>query len=75
MAIKHVVTMGYIGSGTGLYFVPTLGYSIGDAVAAPSVPGIEYTLLADRLHYKVPADQRLHYKTGDDRMHYEVREP
>ncbi len=34
MAIKHVVTMGFIGSGTGLYFVPTLGYSIGAAVAS-----------------------------------------
>lgn len=27
MAIKHVVTRGFIGSGTGIIFVPTAGFS------------------------------------------------
>lgn len=30
MAIKHVVTRGFIGSGTGVIFVPTAGFSSSD---------------------------------------------
>ena len=44
MAIKHVVTMGYIGSGSGVYFVPTLGYTPGDATVTFSIPGGEFIM-------------------------------
>jgi hypothetical protein len=53
MAVKHVVTLGYGFSG-GVGFIPTLGFSIGEASVIDDI-GIAWFLPANRLHYFIPA--------------------
>lgn len=66
MAIRNVVTRGY-GAGASIPFVVTRGYSI-SLVVAITVPGIEVTLPANRLH-ATAADARLHATMPDGRLH------
>ena len=43
------------------------------AVVAPNIPGLEYTLLGDRLHYTLD-DQLLHYTMPINRLHFSVED-
>ncbi len=75
MAIRDIVTIGF-GNGTfspGVNKIPTLGYSIGAAVAVvvPDQPGIEWDTDESRLHYHTGAS-RLHFDTDDSRLHWGV---
>lgn len=72
MAIKHVVTRGFIGSDSGIDFVPTLGFSVGE-VAVISVPGIEMALWGERSHFAV-ADTRSQFALDESRCHFSVPE-
>ena len=38
----------------------------------PTVPGIEYRVSDEQLHYRVAG--RLHYRVDDERLHYEAEE-
>ena len=42
-------------------------------VTPPTVPGIEWTAGADRLHWTA-AGKRMHYRAGRDRLHWEQGE-
>lgn len=39
----------------------------------PSVPGLEYTLVANRLHFVIPIN-RLHHTLKENKLHYTVKE-
>jgi len=71
MAIADVVTMGY-GSFGSVNKLPTLGYSIG-ASLVPDIPGIEFRVRDDRLHWAI-RDERLHFRVDDDKLHFNVEE-
>lgn len=47
-------------------------YAYAAVVAAPTVPGLEYTLPESRLHYSAP-DSLLHYDMPESRIHYTMR--
>ena len=73
MAIRTLVTRGF-GNGTfngAIALVVVRGYSIG-SIVVPTVPGMEWTLPENRLHFTLPED-RLHYDLPENRLHYTLR--
>lgn len=63
MSISTIVTYGY-GSFGSVNKLPTHGFDIGDAAAAPDAPGLEYTLSSNKLHYTIP-DNKLQYTVSE----------
>ena len=50
------------------YAVPqyALPFGVGEEVAAPSVPGIEFTATFDRLHFTIDASYRIHFTATEE---------
>lgn len=57
--------------------MPALGWLLnldfagGVGIEAPTVPGLEFTLPTNRLHYEIP-ENRLHYTLPINRMHFTI---
>ena len=67
MAIATIITRGY-GNGTYIGTIPLVvarGYLIGDAAPSPDVPGLEYTLPSNKLHFAMP-ENKLHFTVPND---------
>jgi hypothetical protein len=48
-------------------------FPAGTGVVAPTVPGLEFTLPTNRLHFVV-RENRLHYTIPTNRMHFTIPE-
>lgn len=56
-----------------LWFVRKHSLVYDPTMSAPSIPGAEYAILPNFMHYTIPK-MRLHYTVDDRRMHYRVPE-
>ena len=44
------------------------------AFTVPSIPGVEYRLSVDRLHFRYENNRDAQYRYGSDRLHYRLKE-
>ena len=56
-----------------LAWLMNMGFAGGAGVTAPTQPGLEFTLPANRMHFEFP-ENRMHHTLPINRLHFEIPE-